>query len=115
LFENVLGDVSPTKELIKALGGHYYELSFGKRPQHALFRLTDDPICVRNLAGDPAFARVMEKLSARMFAMFREEKDPRARGNGAIFDTCRYTGGRQKAYDNWLKKRSGQIKTDEAP
>jgi N-sulfoglucosamine sulfohydrolase len=108
-------DASPTKEMIKALGGHYYELSFGKRPQHALFRLSDDPECVRNLAGDPAFAPVMEKLSKRMFAMLREEKDPRALGNGAIFDTYQYTGARQKAYDTWLKKQAAQINPSAAP
>lgn len=102
-FGNV--DPSPTKEVIKAIGGYYYELSFGKRPARALFRLTDDPAGVRNLAGDPAFTPVMEKLHERMFAQLRAEKDPRALGNGAIFDTYKYVGGRAKGYETWLKQQ----------
>src|SRR5439155_20914864 len=55
-------DDGPTKEVVKALGGYFYELAFGKRPADALFRLTDDPECVRNLATDPAVASVMDEL-----------------------------------------------------
>jgi len=102
-------DASPTKEIIKALGGHFYELSFGKRPEEALFRLSDDPECVRNLASDPFFAPTIEKLRAKMLATLREEKDPRALGNGAIFDTYKYTSSRQKSYETWLKKRSAEL------
>ncbi|MBA4149818.1 MAG: sulfatase [Verrucomicrobia bacterium] len=103
-------DGGPTKELLKALGGDYYDLSFGKRPQQALFRLSDDPECIRNLAPDPFFTPTMEKLRAKMFTMLREEKDPRALGNGAIFDTYKYTGGRQKSYDTWLKQQATKLK-----
>jgi arylsulfatase A-like enzyme len=102
-------DPSPTKEVIKSLGGHYYELAFGKRPEEMLFRLTDDPQCVRNLANDPAFRVVIYRLRARMLAMLSEEQDPRALGNGAIFDTYKYVGGRQKAYDTWLKAQEPRL------
>lgn len=102
-FGNV--DGSPTKEVIKAIGGYYYDLSFGKRPAESLFYLPDDPAGVRNLAGDPAFAPVMAQLRERMFAQLRDERDPRALGNGAIFDTYRYLGGRAKGYETWLKKQ----------
>lgn len=107
-------DGGPTKELIKALGGYYYELSFGKRPADELFRLTDDPECIRNLADDPFYARTMQKLHDKLFAMLREEKDPRALGNGAIFDTYKWTGNRQKSYDHWLKKQSASLKNPES-
>ena len=106
-------DASPTKELLKTLGGYYYDLSFGKRPQHALFRLSDDPDCIRNLAADPFFTPTVEKLSAKMFAMLREEKDPRALGNAAVFDTYQWTGNRQKSYDTWLRRESS--KPESAP
>jgi arylsulfatase A-like enzyme len=102
-------DASPTKELIKSLGGYYYDLSFGKRPENALFKLSDDPQCVRNLATDPFYAATMEKLSDKMFAMLREEKDLRALGNGAIFDTYKYTGPNKNSYDNWLKAQSSKV------
>jgi N-sulfoglucosamine sulfohydrolase len=96
-------DPSPTKELLKAMGGEFYEMALGKRTENMLYRLSDDPECVRNLAHDPFYAAVMEELRTRLLTMLRNEQDPRALGNGAIFDTYRYVGGRDKSYDHWLK------------
>jgi arylsulfatase A-like enzyme len=96
-------DPSPTKELLKSIGGEFYDLSFGKRPQQALYRLADDPHCLRNLAHDPAYQSETEKLRSQMLAQLREEKDPRALGEGAVFDTYRYLGGRGKGYETWLQ------------
>lgn len=104
-FGNV--DPSPTKELLKTLGGYYYDLALGKRPADQLFRLTDDPTCVRNLADDLAFAPVVAEMRDRMMRQLREEGDPRASSQGAVFDTYRYTGPRRKAYDTWLAAQSG--------
>lgn len=104
-FGNV--DPSPTKELIKQLGGHYYELSFGKRVPDELYRLSDDPENVRNLAHDLAFVPVMEELRTRMMKMLRDEEDPRALGQGHVFDTYRYVGPRTKGYETWLAKQPG--------
>jgi hypothetical protein len=105
--ETDFGNVAPgpSKEIVKALGGYYYELSFGKRPAQQLFRLSTDPAGVDNLAGDPAFAPVIEDLRERMLAQLRKEEDPRALGNGAIFDTYRYTGPRSKGYESWLQRQ----------
>jgi arylsulfatase A-like enzyme len=100
-------DPSPTKEFIKALGGYYYDLSFGKRLPDELYRLSDDPECVKNLANDLAFKDIMNDLQYRMMKMLREEADPRALGNGAIFDTYKYVGGRAKGYETWLKEQEG--------
>lgn len=102
-------DPGPTKEVVKSLGGYYFELCFGKRPADMLFRLQDDPECVRNLAQDPAYAAVMQELRERMFKMLRDEQDPRALGNGAIFDTYKYVASRAKAYDTWLKEQSSKL------
>jgi arylsulfatase A-like enzyme len=99
-------DPSPTKELLKAIGGEFYEMSFGKRPQRALYKLSDDPECVRNLAGDPFYQPTMQKLHDQMLDMLRQEQDPRALGNGAIFDTYKYVSGRAKGYDTWLKAQT---------
>ncbi|HEY1081906.1 MAG TPA: sulfatase/phosphatase domain-containing protein, partial [Prosthecobacter sp.] len=102
-------DPSPTKELLKALGGTYFEMSFGKRPADELYRLSDDPHGIRNLANDPAFASVMSGLKEQMFTLLKEEKDPRALGNGAIFDTYKYTATRKKGYDTWLKAQDAAL------
>ena len=102
-------DASPSKEVVKALGGYFFELAFGKRPAEALYRLTNDPECVRNLANDPAFAPVMAELKERLLTMLKAEQDPRALGNGAYFDTIKYVSGRQKAYDTWLKAQGQKL------
>ncbi|AGA28769.1 sulfatase family protein [Singulisphaera acidiphila] len=99
-------DPSPTKELLKAIGGEFYDIAFGKRPMAALYRLADDPECVRNLAADPAYTTVMTTLRDQMIAMLRQEQDPRALGNGAIFETYKYVGPRAKDYDTWLKSQT---------
>jgi N-sulfoglucosamine sulfohydrolase len=50
----------------------------------------------------------MDELREEMFAMLRKENDPRALGNGAIFDTYKYTGPRRHSYDNWLEEQSAK-------
>ncbi len=100
-------DPGPTKEIIKSLGGHFFELSFGKRPADELYRLTDDPECVRNLANDLAFRPKMEAMQREMMEMLVKEGDPRALGKPEVFDTYHYVGNRAKAYDTWLKEKAG--------
>ena len=108
-------DPSPTKELLKAIGGTFYDLSFGKRPADLLYKLADDPDCLRDLAGDPAYAPTLASLRDSMMARLREEGDPRALGNGAIFDTYKYTAGRGKGYDTWLQSKETAASGAEPP
>lgn len=98
-------DPGPTKEIIKSLGGYFYDLSFGKRQPDELYRLSDDPECVRNLASDLAFREQMLQMQTRMMAMLREEGDPRALGHPEAFDDYHYVGGRAKGYETWLNKQ----------
>ncbi len=100
-------DGSPTKSLIKQLGGYYYETAFGKRPARELYRLSQDPSCVVNLANDPFYAPLADELAQRMMSLLREEADPRALGHGQVFDTYKYVGGRAKGYETWLNAQPG--------
>jgi len=109
-FGNV--DDSPTKDVILLLGGHFFDLNFGFRPADALFRLADDPHTVRNLAQDPAYAETMEALRERMMALLREEGDPRALGEGAIFDTYEYVRDSPKDYDAWLSEQNDRLSSE---
>jgi arylsulfatase A-like enzyme len=102
-------DPGPTKEVIKSLGGYFYELSFGKRLPDELYDIQRDPECVNNLANDLAYTQTMEGLRYRMMGMLKDEKDPRALGQGAIFDTYKYTGGRAKGYETWLKAQETRV------
>ena len=98
-------DPSPTKEVLKVLGGHYYDLSLGKRQPDELYRLSDDRECVRNLAHDLAFKDILDDLRYRMMGLLKEEGDPRALGQSEIFDAYEYQGNRAKGYDSWLREQ----------
>lgn len=102
-YRNV--DASPTKDLLLSQFDDHYKLSFGKRPAEELFRITDDPECLHNLANSPQYALTKRELQDQMNRTLREEGDPRALGQAEFFDTIRYTGPRKHAYDTWLKNQ----------
>ena len=98
-FRNV--DPSPTKEYLESLkvGNIYYEMSFGLRPEEELYNILTDPHCMVNLALLPEHKETCKNLRAEMEAELIAQGDPRALGNGAIFDKYPYTG-RQYDYVN---------------
>ena len=61
---------------------------------------------------DLGYAQTVEELRYKMMRMLKDEQDPRALGNAAIFDTYKYVGGRGKGYETWLKAQ--EPKLDEA-
>ncbi|GIW92875.1 MAG: heparan N-sulfatase [Pirellulaceae bacterium] len=96
-------DDGPTKTLLIERQDRYYEMAFGKRPEFELYRVSEDPECVVNLADDPKWKEVRQQLLEQMETLLRQEQDPRVLGNAAVFDTYRYVGPRQaKGYDEWL-------------
>lgn len=96
-------DDCPTKTFLLSRFDNYYRLCFGKRPEEELYRITEDPDCVNNLAAEPSLQQVKKRLRGEMETLLKQDGDPRALGNGAIFDTYRYTGNRAHSYDEWLK------------
>ncbi len=98
-------DDGPTKEHILTSFDHYYKLCFGKRPAEELYRVDRDPDCVNNLAADPANGKILAQLRQELEDSLRKDQDPRILGNGAVFDTYKYTGARKHAYDTWLKNQ----------
>lgn len=102
-------DASPTKEWMKQEHGAFYEMAFGYRPEEELYDLKTDPQCLKNLAALPMFAAIVKELRERMDKMLVEEKDPRAIGNGAIFDTYQYLGSRKKGYETWEAAQKGGL------
>jgi arylsulfatase A-like enzyme len=105
-------DPSPSKEIIKRLGGHFYELCFGKRSPDELYDLRYDPQGVNNLAHDLAYRSTVEDLKTRMMEQLTFEQDPRALGQAHIFDTYKYVGSRAKGYETWLKKQELQMQEE---
>ena len=101
-------DSSPTKTLILEQHDrgedHYYNLAMGKRPTEELFKMPDDHACLNNLAEDPAYADVKQKLWQELKQTLEAQKDPRILGNGDIFDTYEYVG---KAPHSWKTYAEG--------
>ena len=95
-------DGSPTKDLLLGSFDKWYKLSFGKRPAEELYRITDDPDCVKNLADDPGYFTRKVELREEMQALLETDGDPRALGNEEIFETYRYVGSRKHAFATWL-------------
>jgi arylsulfatase A-like enzyme len=69
-----------------------YAASFGPRPAEELYDLQKDPNELTNLAGDPNYADIKKRLAGRLMDYLAKTKDPRAFGNGAVFDNYRTWG-----------------------
>ncbi len=74
-------DASPTKtkiiELARAGDDRYLRLAFGKRPAEELYDAVSDPECLRDLAREPEYAGLLEKMRNELFAFLNETGDPR--------------------------------------
>jgi hypothetical protein len=81
-------DASPTKTLVTAQGEQspFWQHAFGKRPGEQLFNLSTDPDCVTNLVTDPAFSAPAAALRDKLMAELKRQQDPRALGQGDVFD-----------------------------
>ena len=97
-------DSSPTKTLLmdnkdKPGFKRFYDLAFAKRPAEELYHVGRDPGQLENLAGNPEFASVQKKLSARLQEHLVRTGDPRALGLDALWDYYPYYGMRRNK--NW--------------
>ena len=97
-------DASPTKQFIESSGEAtpFWQHAFGKRPSEALFDLSTDRDCVKNLANDPAYRDKAQLLQKTLMAELKRQDDPRVLGQGDVFDQ----------YDS---PRSKAVQTKEAP
>ena len=84
-------DASPTLTLL--VEGHddgairqYLDWSVGKRPAEELFDLEADPGCLNNLASQDDHAALLVEFREELDAYLEETGDPRATGNGGIWD-----------------------------
>ena len=110
-FGNI--DPSPTKEIIKLLGGYFFDLSFGKRPPDELYDIKHDPECINNLANDLFYTAKMEELRYTMMKMLKDEGDPRATGEAEVIETYKYMGNRStKGYAEWLKAQEPRLEAE---
>ena len=85
----------------------YWQLSFGLRPEEELYHLSIDRDCILNLADKPVYNRQKMKMREELFAMLRQQGDPRMLGNGDVFD--RYPFNQDRAWNFWERVQSGEI------
>lgn len=85
LFADI--DNGPSKTVVVARRDRFHELSLGKRPGEELFDIAKDPACLKNLALDAAHGKTLASLRRQLADVLKAERDPRALGTGAIFDS----------------------------
>lgn len=63
-----------------------FDHAYGKRPREELFDLKKDPHQMKNIADDPAYARVVKELRERLLAELERTGDPRLKNDGEYFE-----------------------------
>ncbi len=102
-------DGSPVKSMILNMrrtgqSSYYWILNFGKRVEEELYNIASDPDCMLNLASDPGFNPLKQKLREELFVKLREQEDPRVLGNGDIFDKYPYSSESVRNFYNRYMK-----------
>lgn len=85
-------DASPTKSNIieNHLGNEhpYFEWATGKRPEYELYRVTEDPYCLNDLAGQEKYKAIEQELKKALLRELEKTNDPRVIGpDKEIFDS----------------------------
>jgi hypothetical protein len=83
-------DGSPSKTYLWEHRQEYSTLAkaaFEKRPAEELYAIAGDPFNQNNLASDPAYAEIKTLLGRKLDEHLRRTGDPRAFGQGEIFDS----------------------------
>jgi N-sulfoglucosamine sulfohydrolase len=65
----------------------FFDATMLPNPAEQLFDIQADPFCMKNLAADPAYASVREKLATELESTLRAQGDPRILGTGDIFES----------------------------
>ena len=107
-------DWGPTKSQIveRAPESAAFAWCFGKRPGEEFYDLAADPECLVNLAGQPRVAERQASMHAALFAELAAQGDPRAVGDGGVFD--RYRPERIPEYDELVARRAPALERQRA-
>ena len=86
-----------------------YALSFGKRDEFELYDVRTDTFQMHNLAGDDAYAAVLERLRRQLFAYLESRQDPRMHGDSEKFRYAPYFGvAFEEGLLQWTPEQQGQ-------
>lgn len=89
-------DPSPTKAFIcynwnDPYINSYYKLAFYKRPYEELYKISSSDGNVTNLADNPKYKTIKEKLKEKLLHLLKEENDPRITEKDCCFDLSPFT------------------------
>ena len=94
----------------------YFHLAVDRRPGEELYDIREDPGCLNNLAGNPDYAEVQERLRTRMNAYLKKTGDPRVTGDGDLFETYkRYSHLRKFPVPDWAQAQDSVFRPDWLP
>jgi len=88
-------DGGPTKSYMEENAedlASLYALSFGTRDEYELYNVRADEFQMTNLAGDQAYAEVLDGLRSQLFGYLESRRDPRILGDAASFLYAPYFG-----------------------
>ena len=93
-------DSAPTKTLLmdnkeEPAFRQFYDLAFAKHPAEELYDVRSDPDQIRNVAGDPKYADVLQQLRTELDEYLVQTKDPRMIGGEVLWDYYPYYGFRK--------------------
>jgi len=85
-------DASPSKQLL--LDGRndpgtkkYFNAAFAIRPPEELFKISEDPDCMNNLAESPQYSEIKNKMKKELVKRLKSQQDPRFSGKEDIFES----------------------------
>ena len=88
----------------------YFQLAVSKRNFEQLFKVSEDPGCINDLAGKPEYKVIQKKLSDQLTDYLVKTKDPRENANGDIFETYpRYSSIRWFPEPKWAQDKPNKI------
>ncbi len=102
-------DGSPTKSHILELGrrnreDRFWIWNFGMRPSEELYDLNADRYCINNLATSASQKSRLETMNQTMTEELQMQGDPRALGNGHVFDSYPVaTPGARSFYERMMR------------
>ena len=81
-------DGSPSHTLMLSdMDSRLSQQAYGPRPHEELYDRENDSECLNNLATNPEYKPILEKLGARLENELRKGGDPRILGYGEVFDS----------------------------
>ncbi|MBB5031959.1 sulfatase family protein [Prosthecobacter vanneervenii] len=88
----------------------YFDYAFAKRPEEELYDLSKDPDSTINVAAEPAYAEVKNKMAAELLAKLKAVGDPRVTADPVPFENPPYTLDTKTGHPGKGKKGKGKAK-----